>query len=87
MSGFVFYKHIANWFGHVLRRSCFLRHITERKVEGIIEVTERRGRRHQKLLDDLEETTGCWKLKEESLCRSLWRTRSGRGCEPVVESS
>jgi len=44
-------------------------------------MTERRGRRH-KLLDDLEETRGCWKLKEEALDRTLWRTRSGRGLEP-----
>jgi len=86
MSGVGFYKRIAKWFGHVLRRSCLLRHVTDEKVKGRIEVTKRRGRRHKKLLDDLEETRGCWKLKEEAFCRSLWRTRSGRGCEPVVES-
>jgi hypothetical protein len=31
------------------------------------EVAKRRGRRHKKLLDDLKETRGYWKLKEEAL--------------------
>jgi hypothetical protein len=84
MSGFGFYKNITTWIGHVLRWSCLLRHVTEGKVEGRIEETERRRRRRKKLLDDLEEKRGCWKLKEEALYRSLWRTRSGRGCESVV---
>ena len=83
-SGVGFYKSITNGIGHVLRWGCLLRHITEGNVEGRIEVTERRGRRHKKLLDDLEETRRCWKLKEEALDRTLWRTRSGRGCEPLV---
>jgi hypothetical protein len=34
-------------------------------------VTGRRGRRHKKLLDDLREMRGYWKLKEEALDRSL----------------
>jgi hypothetical protein len=53
-------------------------------MEGRLEVTGRRGRRHKQLLDDLKETRGYWKLKEEALDRSLSRTRSGRGCGPVV---
>jgi hypothetical protein len=32
----------SNWIGHFLRRSCLLIHITEGKIEGRIEVTERR---------------------------------------------
>jgi hypothetical protein len=31
----------ANWLGHILRMNCILKHVTERKVEGWIEV--RRG--------------------------------------------
>jgi len=26
----------ANWIGHILRRNCLLRHVTEGKVEGRI---------------------------------------------------
>jgi hypothetical protein len=47
-------------------------------------VTGRRGRRRKQLLDDLKETTGYWKLKEAALDGTLWRTRVGRGYEPVV---
>jgi hypothetical protein len=57
-----------------LRRNCLLKHIIEEKIEGEIEVTEREGRRHKQLLDDLKETTGYYKLKEEAklaLCGEL----------------
>jgi hypothetical protein len=43
-------------------------------------VTERRGRRGKKLLDDLEEKRVCMKLKEETVDRTLWRTDFGRDC-------
>jgi hypothetical protein len=72
----------ANWIGHVLRRNCLLKHVTGGKIEGRVEVTGRRGRRRKQLLDDLMETRGYWKLKEEALDRSVWRTRFGRGCGP-----
>jgi hypothetical protein len=42
------------------------------------------GRRSKQLLDDLEEKRGYWKLKEEALDRTLWRTRFGIGFGPVV---
>jgi hypothetical protein len=29
----------ANWFGHILRRSCFLKDVIEGKLEGRREVT------------------------------------------------
>jgi hypothetical protein len=45
----------ANWIGHILRRNCLLQQVTEGKIEGGIEVTGRRGRRHRKLLDELKE--------------------------------
>jgi hypothetical protein len=39
-----------------------LKYVTEGKIEGIIEVTERRGRRSKRLLDGFKEKTGYWKL-------------------------
>ena len=35
----------VNWIGHTLRRICLLKHVSEGKIQGRIEVTERRGRR------------------------------------------
>jgi hypothetical protein len=55
----------ANRTGHILRRNCLLKHIIERKVEGRIEVTGRRGRRREQLLDDLKEKREFWKLEDE----------------------
>jgi hypothetical protein len=52
-----------------------------------IEVTERRGRRRRKLLDDLKERRGYSYLKEEALDRTVWRARFGRGFGPVVRQT
>jgi hypothetical protein len=46
-------------------------------------VKERRGKRRKQLLDDLQEIRG-WGFKEKVLDRILWRSSSGRGCEPAV---
>jgi hypothetical protein len=46
-------------------------------------MTGRRGGRRKQLLDDIKEKTGDWKLKEEAVDRTLWRTRVGRGYGPV----
>jgi hypothetical protein len=35
--------------------SYLLKHITEGKIEGRIEMKERRGRRHKQLMDDLRK--------------------------------
>jgi hypothetical protein len=43
----------------------------EGKIEGRIEVTGRRGRRCKWLLDDLNEMRGHWKLREETVDRTL----------------
>jgi len=67
-----------------LRRNCLLKHVTEGKVEGGIEVKGRRGRRLKQLLDDLQEKRRYWNLKEETLDRLLWSTGFGRGYGPVV---
>jgi hypothetical protein len=48
-------KRKANWIGDILRRNSLLRQVTEGTIKGGIEVTERRGRRRRKLLDDLKE--------------------------------
>jgi hypothetical protein len=53
--------------GHVLHKNCLLKHVTERKLEGRIGVTGRRGNRHTVPLDDLWEKGGYWKVKEEAL--------------------
>jgi len=67
----------TNWISHILRRNCLLKRVS-------MEVTERRGRRLKQMLDDLKETRGYWKLEEDVVDRSLWRTRFERGCGPVV---
>jgi hypothetical protein len=72
----------ANWIGHILRRNCLLKRVIEGKFEGRIEMPGRRGRRRKQLLDDLKEKRSYWKLKEEALDRTLWRTRFGRGYGP-----
>jgi hypothetical protein len=46
-------------------------------------VTGRRGGRCKQLLDDVKEKRGDWKLKEEAVDRTMWRTRVGRGYGPV----
>ena len=50
-------------------------------------MTERRGRRRGKLLDDLKEKRGYCHLKEEALDRTLWRAHFGRGFGPVVRQT
>jgi hypothetical protein len=45
----------ANWICHILRINCLLKHVSEEKLEGKIEMTGRRGRRRKQLLDDLKE--------------------------------
>jgi hypothetical protein len=77
----------ANWIGHILRRNCLPKHVIEGKLEGRIEMTGRRGRRRKQQLDDLKEKRGHWKLKEEALDLSQWRSRFGRGYGPVVRQT
>ena len=49
-------------------------------------MTARRGRRRQQLLENLKESRGYWKFREEALNLTVWRTRFGRGYESVVET-
>jgi len=48
-------KRKANWIGHILRRNCLLKQVTEGKIKGEMEVARRQGRRRKKLLDDLKD--------------------------------
>jgi hypothetical protein len=73
----------ANWIGDILRRNCLLKHVIEGRLEG----KRKQGRRRKKLLDDLKEKRGYWKLKEEALDRTLWGTGVGRGYGPVVKQT
>jgi hypothetical protein len=80
-------KRKANWIGHILRRNCLLQRVTERKIQGGIEVTGRQGRRRRKLMDDLKERRGYSDLKKETLDRIIWRARFGRDFGPVVSQT
>jgi hypothetical protein len=77
----------ANWIGHPLCRNCLLRQVIEGKIKWGIEVTGRRGRKHRKLLDNLEERRGYSHLKEEALDRTMWTARFGRGFGHVVRQT
>jgi len=50
-------------------------------------MTRRRGRRREKLLDELRERRGYSHLKEEALDRTKWRARFGRGFGPLVRQT
>ena len=70
-----------------MRRNCLLKLIIEEKIGGGIEVKGRQGRRSKQLLDDLKETTGYWKLKEEALDRTVWRSRFEKCNTPVLRQT
>jgi hypothetical protein len=67
-----------------LRINCLLQQVIGGKIKGGIEVTGRRERRRRKLLDDLKEKREYSHLKKETLDRTLWRNRFGRGFGTVV---
>jgi hypothetical protein len=47
-------------------------------------MTGRIGKRRTRLLVDFKGKTGNWKLKEEGLDCTAWRTRFGRGYGHIV---
>jgi hypothetical protein len=61
--------------------------VIEGELEGRIEMTGRRGRRRNQLLDGIKKKRRYCKLKEEALDRTMWRTRFGRGYGPVVRQT
>ena len=80
-------KRKANWIGHILRKNCLLKQVIEGKIKGEMEVTGRRGRRREKLLDELKERRGYSHLKEEAVDRTVWGAGFGRGFGPVVRQT
>jgi hypothetical protein len=64
----------ANWIDHILCRNCRLKHVSEGKIGGRIEVRRWRGRRSKQLLDDLNETKTVKRRKAnwigQILCRN-----------------
>jgi len=80
-------KRNANWIGHILRRTCLLKQVIERKIKGEMEVTRRRGRRRRKLQDELKYRRGYSHLKEEDVDCTMWRNRFGGGFGPVVRQN
>jgi len=69
--------------GDILHRNCLLKHVIGIKMEGRTEDTGRRGRRRKQLLVDVKEKRGYWKLKEEAIDRTVWRT----GCGPFLRQT
>jgi len=80
-------RRTSKWIGLILWRNCLLKHIIEGKLEGRIEVTERWGRRHKQLLDELKKMRGYWKLREEALYWPLWHTHFRKDYRPVVRQT
>ena len=80
-------KRKANWIGHILRRNCLLKQVIEGMIKGEVEVKRRRGRRRNKLPDDLKDRRGFSHLKEEALDRTMWRNRFRGGFGPVVRQN
>jgi hypothetical protein len=78
---------IKRRIGHILLRNYLLKHAIEGEIGGRIDMTGRRGRRCEQLPDDLKEMRCYWKLKEEALDSTLWRTRFGRGYGPVIRQA
>jgi len=72
----------GNWIRHILRRNCLLIHVNEGTIQGSLEATGR-GWRCKQLLDDLQETKGYCKLKQQALDR----TRFGKGYGSVVRQT
>ena len=64
-------KRESNWIGHILRINCLLKQVIEEKIKGEMEVTRRRERSRQKLLDDIQDRRGYCHLKEEALDHTM----------------
>jgi hypothetical protein len=51
--------------------------LSKERYRGKTEVTGGRGRRLKQVLNDCKKKRGYWKLREETLARTLWRTSFG----------
>ena len=58
----------VKWIGHSFLCNCLLKHVIEGKIEG----TRRRKRRHKQLFDDTHETCTSSQSLENSFCKKLW---------------
>ena len=69
---------LYNWIGQLLRWNRHLKHVIDRNIVGKVEGTKTGGRRRKQLLDDLKETRGYGKQRENfrshSVGNSLWKT-------------
>jgi hypothetical protein len=71
-----------DWLGlayELSSKTCYWRKDRMRELMG------RQGRRRKQLVDDIKKTRVCWKLKKKDC--TLWRTRFGRGCGPVIRET
>jgi len=64
-------KRRVNWIGHILRTNCLLKHVIEGEPDRMIDVTGRRGRNSEQLLDDLKKKRAYCKLTQEALDRTV----------------
>jgi len=69
----------ANWNGHILHRTCFIKYVLRGNLYGRTEVMGRGGRRRNKLQDELKGNKECWELKEGTLDGTPRRTCCERG--------
>ena len=67
-------RRMPDWISRILLRNCLLKYMIGGKIDGRIEVTGKRGRRHKQLLVDLKERKGYWKFEWEAVDRTQWRT-------------
>jgi hypothetical protein len=72
----------SNWTGHIFHRNYLLKHIIERKKEGM-----RRWTRCKKLLNNLKEERGYRKWTQEALDCSLCRIWLESGYRPVTRQT
>ena len=56
LCGFLLEWQKTNWVGQILRKNCLLKRAIEGNVQGKGEVTGKRGRRRNVLLDGTNET-------------------------------
>jgi hypothetical protein len=80
-------KWKTNRIRNILRRKCLLQRVIGGKIKGGIEVTERRGKRRRKLLDELKKKRVYSHFKGEALDRPMWRACFGRGFGTVVKET
>ena len=80
----IIWRGKSKWIGHIKIRNCRPNYVIGGKIEIRFDVTVKRGRRSKQTLGYFRVIRGCYKLKQEALDRTLWRTRFGRGIGPVV---